>query len=83
MSRWQYQYQRIADVMQQRVEQMRPDPHAHHRSAVRGGRCYICTLVDAAPPLTFEQIDRLRALLAPVLPAHMQATTKNRRKVKA
>jgi hypothetical protein len=72
MSRWQYQYQRIADVLTQRVEQLTPDPHWHHERYVRpDGYCPICAFVAAAPPpetWTAEQTAKLRRLFnQPVL----------------
>lgn len=77
MSRWKYQYQRVADVLQQRAEQMRPKPHAGHEQYVRDGRCYICTIVAAAPPLTSEQVVRLRQLLPPIEPRAAVKSTKS------
>lgn len=70
--RWRYQYQRIADVLQQRVKHLRPEPHAgHDEGLVKNGRCSFCDRIDelvaAAPPLTPEQISRLAALIGPHL----------------
>jgi len=63
--RWRHQYRRIADVLQQRVDQLTPPPHAGHETYVRPEGCSICALVDTAPPLTPDQIARLRVLLSP------------------
>lgn len=67
--RWEYQYWRVADVLRQRVEQLKPSPHCGHEQYVKkDGSCYICRLVDSAPPLTSEQKWKLSQLLGPVLP---------------
>lgn len=56
--RWRNQYQRIADVLQQRAGQLRP---ASETAVDR----YIRELVDAAPPLSEWQRARLALLLQP------------------
>ena len=60
--RWHHQYQRIADVLAQRVEQLRPvrTPVDEH----------IKKLVDAAPPLSESQRARLATLLRRPAPAN-------------
>lgn len=56
--RWRYQYQRIADVLQQRAEQLRPPPETAAARRIR-------ELVDAAPPLSESQRAHLALLLHP------------------
>lgn len=73
VDRWKYQYQRIADVLQQVADKLTADPHERHRHNVRAdGSCTYCEaikkVVDAAPPLTSDQISVLRALLPPLSP---------------
>jgi len=59
--RWCYQYQRIADVLTQRVGQLRPSEHAALRSAM--DREYVRKLVAAAPPLTEMRRAKIAMLL--------------------
>lgn len=68
--RWAHQRQRVADVLQQRAEQMRDEyDEAQYRPAWgdrwREMRDHIRAEVDKWPPLTPAQKDRLAVLLRP------------------
>lgn len=67
--RWRYQRQRVADVVQQRIDQLQPEWYGHDGQHDHCTHCHIKRLVDAAPPLTPEQLDRLALLLSPWSPA--------------
>lgn len=63
--RWRYQRQRVADVLTQHLV-ARDEAEAIKRYGSLKMRDHIQHIVDQAPPLTPEQLDRLASLLRPV-----------------
>lgn len=77
--RWRYQYQRIADVLQQLEVQAkeriwpRPDWYGHDGQHETGCvHCHIARLVAAAPPLTADQ----RSVIVRILGGPMSEAAK-------
>lgn len=63
--RWRYQRQRVADVLTQHLV-ARDEAEAIKRYGSLKMRDHIQSIVDQAPPLTREQLDRLALLLRPI-----------------